>query len=250
VASTASARAAAPRLARVSDGRQAVRVPLADDSASIAACGRLDGRWSALARKAPPPPQLDVSIWLPPAEESSKPERALVPESDGDTGEARAPVLDADALQRLAQLVCARSGGKDARVQVDALDRFTNSAGRTAQTFRISYLLPARLQLVGGAGAVSPAAHALDVQQQKDLLEALCSEKEVALEWHRALQEEHIEAAFPGAEVRGSGLLKQQAQRAAQPRTRKRRARAACGAARGTMSPLSARAAPTEVRSD
>lgn len=184
-------RPASPRLARPAEPPR-LRVPLADDPASLAACAALSGRERADARKAAPPPALDLSVWLPPP------------------AECGAQPLSAPALERLAERVCAAHGGVGVRVRALPLDIFLRSDGRRAQTFRIEYAAPRH---------EPPAARALSAVERRDAeAGARAAERERALEWHMALQEEHIAAEFAGAEVRGSELLaRQRAERRARP---------------------------------
>ncbi|KAG8465236.1 hypothetical protein KFE25_012599 [Diacronema lutheri] len=186
--------AASPRL--LPRARPAPRVPLADSSTAIAACAALSGRVQADARKAVPPPTLDLSAWLPP-----------------DNGSA--PPLTADALARLAERVCHAQGGAGVRVRVQPLDLFRRSDGRCAQTFRVEYDVP-RPARGGAAPARADESAPCGARAARDAtFDDLAAERERALAWHMSLQEAHIAQAFPGAEVRGSELLaRQRAQRA------------------------------------
>lgn len=187
-------RAASPRLVRAAAEPRRPRVPLADLPAAISACAALSGRERADARKARPPPTLDLSLWLPP---------------QGSAG----PPLSARALETLAERVCAAGGGAGVAVRALALDVFERSDGRRAQTFRLEYVVPRPTERTSARAAGDAAA------RREAEAAAQAAERELALGWHMALQEEHIASHFPGAEVRGSELLaRQRAERRARMR--------------------------------
>ncbi|KAJ1618310.1 hypothetical protein T492DRAFT_892273 [Pavlovales sp. CCMP2436] len=190
-------RAAAPRLAPPSRVRQRVRVPVADH----AACLLLSGRFEAESRKAQPPPSHDVSVWLPPAGSP----RALTAASL----EALAQRLVAEGLalqlagDPAAQSFTAQPAAQPTaaplafRVCVQALDVFTNSHGRSAQTFRLEFV-----RSRSGAGPTGGGAESalLSASERRVAAAAeLAAERERAIDLHFALFP-LIAAEFPGAE--------------------------------------------------
>jgi hypothetical protein len=150
---------------------------------------------------------LDMSIWLPPSTGAGAGAGAPGAGAGADDADADAAdgALSARALAALAEGVADAMGGGGVRVRVYPLDAFTNSAGRTSRAFRLEYVLPTRAALLAAATSATT-----DALRRTAVAEALAAERELALSWHRALQERHLSAAFPGAEVRGSVMLKAQ----------------------------------------
>lgn len=152
---------ATPSLRR---GAVALRVPLADTDSARALCDDLGGRRAALARRLPPPPEFDVSVWLPPGRSITE-----------------------AAMEEVAREACAQRGEENVRVHVTGLDVFAHSSGRLARTFRVSYCAqPGRL-----------------CPERADEVNLLAEEwKAAMLAAHQDLQGQLIEENFPGSEVR------------------------------------------------